>query len=211
MSKVFCFGTSGGCLDSFYLFKEIFHDSDELLFLSDHHDVGESICDHKVAGSFQYAVSIEANAHKFIYQCGSVHNHQKRHLWFKRAIENGMTPITLISDKAYIHPTASIGRGSIIYPGVRIMANAQLGENSVVLSNTVINHDASVGDYCVINSSCVLNGGVILGNNCYIGSSSSIKENVTLLSNITLGMSSVVLKSLDKTGLYFGFPAKFIQ
>ena len=81
MSNVFCFGTTGGCLDSFHLFKEIFNDSHQLFFLSDKHTPGEIILDHEVAGPFKYALSSEAKGQEFIYQCGSVVNHRTIHIW----------------------------------------------------------------------------------------------------------------------------------
>ena len=130
---------------------------------------------------------------------------------YNRAKKEGLVPRTLISKDAYIHDTASIGQGSIIYPGVKIMTNVILGENCVVLPNTVINHDTQVGDFSIINSSCVLNGGIQLGNNCYLGSSSSVKENCIISHDTTIGMSSCVLSSLNKPGIYFGSPAKFIR
>jgi len=211
MSNIFCFGTNGGCLDAFYLLKEIRNDVDQLFFLSDDHTPGEIICDHEVAGPFKYAISPEAKGQEFIYQCGSVKNHKKRHAWFQKAVENGMVPKTLISDHSYIHSTAVIGCGSIVYPGVKIMANVKLGENCIVLPNAVINHDSMIGNHCIINSLCVLNGGVELGKNCYVGAASSLKENITIPSETTIGMSSIVLHSLEKSGLYFGSPAKFIR
>ena len=211
MSKIFCFGTSGGCLDAFYLYKETFNEVCEFFFLSDEHISGDNLFGYEVAGPFEYINNFSVKGCQFIFQCGSVENHKTRHIWFKKAIEVGMIPATLISSDAYIHKTASIGRGSIIYPGVKIMTNAKVGENCIILPNTVVNHDTYIGDYCIINSSCVLNGGINLGHNCYIGSSSTIKENIKILPKTTIGMCSVVLNEFKKSGLYFGAPAKFIR
>lgn len=57
MRKSFCLGTSVGCLDSFYLYKEIFNESYELSFLSDEHCVGDTLLSHKVGESFEYVSS----------------------------------------------------------------------------------------------------------------------------------------------------------
>jgi len=211
MNKVFCFGTSGGCLDAFYLYKEIYKDSHEVLFLSNQHSSGDVLFEHIVHGPFESILSSITNNTHFVYQCGSSSNHISRSVWFEKAIVHGMTPITLISPEAYVHKTASIGEGAIIYPGVRVMANVIVGKNCIILPNSVVNHDANIGDYSIINSSCVINGGVKIGKNCYIGSSTSIKENVEILSKTTIGMCSLILKSLNKKGIYYGSPAKFIR
>lgn len=210
-NKVFCFGTSGGCLDALYLYKEIYKNTLEIFFLSNQHSIGEILYDHIVAGPFEFINNTKIEGAKFIYQCGSSENHIFRNVWFEKAIMNGMKPLTLISSLAYVNESASVGEGTIIYPGARIMANVNIGKNCIILPNAVINHDSIIGDYTIINSSCVINGYVKIGKNCYIGSSTSVKENVHILSKSTIGMCSLILESINKRGLYFGSPAKFIR
>ena len=152
MNKTYCFGADGGCLDSFYLFKELFPEK-EIYFLTNNHKKDEQLHGASVFGSFEQIERINEKAY-FIYQCGSVINHTERDLWFNKALDCGLTPLTLISSYAYIHSTAQIGEGSIVYPGVRIMANVKIGMNTIILPNTVINHDAEVGDFSIINSFC---------------------------------------------------------
>ena len=211
MRKVYFLGTSGGCLDAFYLHKEIYGHSSDNFFLSDEHSIGEKIYGQTVAGPFTFIDNLPNSDCEFVYQCGSIKNHKMRHVWFKRAVDVGMTPRTLVSHTAYIHETALIGRGCVIYPGVKIMTNVRIGENCIILPNTVINHDSDIGDFCIINSACVINGNVRIGNNTYIGSSTSLKENIEVCNNVTLGMCSMVLNSLNEEGIYFGFPAKKIR
>ena len=211
MSNVYIFGTSGGCLDSFYLYKELFGESKNLYFLSDSHKVGEKIHGHEVAGSFEIVKKISTDDSYFVYQCGSSENHKTRNNWFDISLNSGLKPKTLISKDSYVHQTAKIGHGSIIYPGVKIMANVKIGTNCIILPNTVINHDTKVGDFCIINSLCVINGSVNIGCNSYVGSSTSIKEKIQITSNVTIGMGSNILKSLDIEGIYFGSPAMLIR
>ncbi len=204
----FFFGTSGGCLDAFYLYRENFPNDDQLQFLSDNHKPGDNFLNFEVKGSFKLINDSEFKSSHFVYQCGSVKNHFDRNLWFERAVKNGMIPVTIISRLAYVHHTASIGEGSIIYPGVKIMANVKIGKNCIILPNSVINHDTVVGDFSLINSLCTINGSVNISCNSYIGSMSSIKEGVFIAPKTTIGMSSVVLSDLIETGLYYGSPAK---
>lgn len=211
MNKVFCFGMSGGCLDAFYLYKEIYKNTREVFFLSNQHSVGDVLFDHIVSGPFEFINNSKIKGTEFIYQCGSSDNHISRNVWFDKAIMNGMRPITLISSLAYVHESVSVGEGTIIYPGAKIMANVNIGKNCIILPNAVISHDSIIGDFTIINSSCVINGNVKIGKNCYIGSSTSVKENVRILSKSTIGMCSLILDSIDKKGLYFGSPAKFIR
>ena len=182
------FGTDGGCLDAFFLSKEINNDK-ELFFLSDKEKKGSYIEGCPVIGTFS---SIENNSLaqcEFVYQCGSVKNHLKRDIWFKKAEENQMIPKTLVSNHSYIHESAKIGAGSIIYHGVKIMRNVEIGKNCVILPNTIINHDARVGDFSVINSSCVLNGNVKIGSKVFLGSLTFLIEKKSQNKNIKTSLS----------------------
>ena len=103
MNKVFFFGTTGGCLDSFYLHNELSNNPEALYFLSDDHFVGERLYTHEVAGSFESIESIDTTDCYFVYQCGSSRNHINRHIWYERALLAGMIPKTLISKDSYVH------------------------------------------------------------------------------------------------------------
>ena len=208
MNKLYFFGTTGGCLDAFYLYKETVDESNDLYFLSNEHDLGQKLYGLNIAGPFEMIEKNQMNKSLFVYQCGSSKNHKSRHIWFEKALKSGMIPKTLISDASYIHQTASIGEGCIIYPGVKIMANVKIGTNCIILPNTVINHDSVINDFCILNSSCVINGNVYIGRNTYIGSQTCIKEKISISTNVTVGMGSNVLKKIDSEGIYFGSPAK---
>mgnify|MGYP001218132874 CR=1 FL=1 len=206
MNKTYCFGTDGGCLDSFYLFKELFPKK-EIFFLSNSHHKDEKLFGTHVKGPFEYVEKITNNSN-FIYQCGSVSNHKQRDFWFNKAIDYGLIPLSLISKFAYIHPTAQIGEGSIIYPGVKIMTNVKIGKNTIILPNAVVNHDSVIGDFSIINSSCVINGSVSIGKKFFLGSSSSIREKTNISKKVTIGMNSMILNNITSEGTYIGIPAK---
>ncbi|MBH18809.1 MAG: hypothetical protein CL851_00110 [Crocinitomicaceae bacterium] len=209
MVKIYFFGTDGGCLDAFCLSREIDNENDnELLFLSDKVKKGSLIQGCQVIGSFKSIENCSYANCEFVYQCGSVKNHFERDIWFKKALENQMIPKTLISSHSYIHESASIGIGSIIYHGVKIMRNVKIGQNCVILPNTIINHDVSIGDFSIINSSCVLNGGVEISSKVFIGSMTAIRENVKIASKTTIGMSSIILNDIVCPGVYYGQPIK---
>tara|TARA_E500000178_G_C16951481_1_gene721496 strand:- start:675 stop:1313 length:639 start_codon:yes stop_codon:yes gene_type:complete len=210
MNKILCFGTNGGCLDSYYLCKEIYP-NDEISFLSDVEKTGDFINDSMVVGGFSDIKNFQNLDYYFIFQCGNVLNHKKRDLWFNNSLRIGLKPKTLISEKAYINKSAKVGEGSIIYPGVKIMRDVIIGTNTIVLPNTVINHDVHIGSFSIINSGCVINGNTKIGKKCYVGAGSIFKEKLKIKDKSTIGMGSLVLEDIDKEGLYFGSPAKFIS
>lgn len=80
-----------------------------------------------------------------------------------------------VSEAAFIHPTAKIGRGCAIYPMAYIGPRAEIGEGCKIFPGAYIGEDCRVGAGSVIypnavlmsavetGSSCVINSGVVLG------------------------------------------------
>ena len=79
-----------------------------------------------------------------------------------------------ISELAYIHPSARIGKdcyigpfvaiaegveigdGCVLHPHVTIGRNARVGSNTEIYSNAVIYHDCLVGNRCILHAGCVI-------------------------------------------------------
>ena len=79
-----------------------------------------------------------------------------------------------ISELAYIHSSAKIGKdcyigpfvaiaegveigeGCVLHPHVTIGRNAKVGANTEIYSNAVIYHDCVVGNRCVLHAGCVI-------------------------------------------------------
>ena len=203
MNKVVFFGGDGGCLDAFFLACELY-EIEEKIVLSD--DKSKVPLGPKWGGGFGNCTDFRG-CH-FVFQCGNVTNHRQRHVWFEFAKKSGLIPLTCISQHAYVHHTAIVGLGSIVYPGTQILTNVKLGDNVVVLPNSTVNHDCEIGSYTLVNSNCSLNGNIKSGRNVYIGSGSSVREKCSIASYSTIGIGSLVLGSIDERGLYFGAPAK---
>jgi sugar O-acyltransferase (sialic acid O-acetyltransferase NeuD family) len=197
------FGVDGGCLDAYYLCIEA-HQQKSSMFLSD--KPIELPDGAEYGGGFSEIESKKFKNLPYVYQCGNVYNHANRHIWYERAKLEGLIPLSCVSSHSYIHPTAELGAGVIIYPGVRIMRNVRLGDNVIILPNSVISHDCIIESYSIINSGVILNGHVQCGRNCFIGAGTQIRENVCLIDGCTIGMGSLILNSINETGLYYGKP-----
>ena len=206
--KVVFFGIDGGCLDAYYLAMESCRGAiNEKVILSDSNNI------KLPEGSIHYGgfSSIEGgrlSGAKFVYQCGNVENHVSRHLWYEKACKCGLQPLKSVSEDAYIHSTAKIGEGVLIYPGVKIMRNVIIGENVILLPNSVVNHGTDVVAYTIVNSGVIINGDVSIGRNCFIGAGVQIRERARIDNNITIGMGSLVLESILKSGIYYGRPIR---
>ncbi len=116
----------------------------------------------------------------------------------------------IVSPKAYVSESAFIDEGSIIMHNSIINANAQIGKNCIINTGALIEHEAVVGDFCHVSTHAVVNGQVTIGKKSFIGSNSVIANNVFLPEEIVVAAGACILKSPEKTGTYFGNPAKRI-
>ncbi|NMC75676.1 MAG: acetyltransferase, partial [Candidatus Methanofastidiosa archaeon] len=98
----------------------------------------------------------------------------------------------LISKKAEVSKSASIGCGTIIQNGVNISAEVQIGR--FVKLNTMCNimHNSFIGDYSTIAPNAVILGNVSVESRCYIGANSTILPNLVIGENSIIGAGAVV-------------------
>lgn len=88
----------------------------------------------------------------------------------KIAEDNGFFIPKLFSKRSWISDYAFVGKGSVIFPGVVIEANATIGEGCIVTANATVNHDAIMEDYSLVYSNTVIRPNVIIRECSRIGS-----------------------------------------
>ena len=86
-------------------------------------------------------------------------------LMFPSKTESG-----LVSDKAFIAPTAQIAENCTIFPNVYIGENSSVGKNTVIYPGVTIGDDVTIGEDCFFNSNVAVNHGCQIGNRCIFNS-----------------------------------------
>lgn len=69
----------------------------------------------------------------------------------------GCEVVTLIHDKAYVSPSAKIGKGSIIEPMAVIQTDVKVGTGCIISAGAILNHNS------VIEAGCHIDCGTIIG------------------------------------------------
>jgi acetyltransferase-like isoleucine patch superfamily enzyme len=83
--------------------------------------------------------------------------------------------------------------------------------NGVKIGNCVnIGHNCTIGRDTVIAPHCVISGSTTIGKNCWLGVGCLIKNHVDICDDVVMGMGAVVVKSITKSGVYAGNPARLI-
>ncbi|MBO4622875.1 MAG: hypothetical protein J5691_03205 [Bacilli bacterium] len=92
----------------------------------------------------------------------AIGNNEVRSEWHDRLEEARYNLPTIISDKAYISPSATIEKGCIIESVAVINANAKIERGSIISSGAVVNHNAIVHKYCHIDCNAVVGADAIV-------------------------------------------------
>ena len=114
-----------------------------------------------------------------------------------------------------VHPNVDIdpccvdvGQGNVLTKGVILTCDIRIGNFNLFNWNCTVGHDAEIGHYNVINPGSSVSGRVKIGDCCLIGTGARIIENINIGSNIIVGAGAVVTRSIDRSGVYVGMPAR---
>ena len=90
-----------------------------------------------------------------------------------------------ISQYAFVHPTARIGKNAAILPFAYIAEDAEIGDNAIIYPHVYIGRHAKVGSDCTfysnvtVRENCIIGDRVILQAGCVIGGAiSRAKESI---------------------------------
>lgn len=117
----------------------------------------------------------------------------------------------IIHSSCWIDPTAAVNAGTVIFPKCCIDAHVEIGVNTLLNLNCTIAHDSVVGSHSFLAPRVALAGFVTVGEQCYLGINSTIIDSVSIANGTQLGAATVVIKNIDKKGLYVGNPSRHIR
>lgn len=115
---------------------------------------------------------------------------------------------TLIHPSASIGMNVQIGKGSIICQQVVLTCDIHLGEQCQLNLATTIGHDCTIGDYFTTAPGANISGSCSIGREVYLGTQAAIREKTHITDNVIVGMGGVVVKDINESGIYIGFPVK---
>lgn len=123
----------------------------------------------------------------------------------------GFSFASLVSPRAFISESASIGEGCIIQSGCNVSSNTRIGKFVKLNSFANVMHDVVVGDFSTIAPNAVVLGHVTIGGKAYIGANSTVIQNHQIGENSVIGAGAVVTKDVEAGKTVAGVPARVIR
>ncbi len=129
----------------------------------------------------------------------------------ERATALGLSFCNAVSRLANVSPSATIGRGVMIFPHTFVSTDCGIGDHSIINVGSTISHDSTIGKYGTINPGVHIAGNVSIGEGCYLGVGSSVIHGVSIGAWTVIGAGAVVTESLPEKVTAVGVPAKVIK
>lgn len=115
---------------------------------------------------------------------------------------------TAIHPKAYVHPSVTLGEGTVVFAGAIIQPDAVIGRHAIVNTSTSIDHDCRIDDYAHIAPGSHLAGNITIAEGALVGIGSSIIPGMTIGQWTLVGAGSVVVNNINHYAQVKGVPAK---
>ncbi|WP_010418023.1 acyltransferase [Anaerophaga thermohalophila] len=147
------------------------------------------------------------------------------------ALKSGIKEVTFGKNVKYVEPVnlygCKIGNDCFIGPFVEIQKDVTIGDKTRIQSHSFICELVSIGKNCFIghgvmfiNDTFSIGGPACgnkslwrkttIGNNVSIGSNATILP-VSICDHTVIGAGSVVIKDIERPGIYAGNPARFLK
>lgn len=118
---------------------------------------------------------------------------------------------------AIVHPSASVGRtsvlarGSVIYSGVSVGTGCTIGEGVLVCANATIGHDSVIDAFSTMLPGCIISGGSHIGRRVLVGAGAVCRERLRIGDDAQVGAGSLVTSDLPVGVVAFGSPARVTE
>jgi sugar O-acyltransferase (sialic acid O-acetyltransferase NeuD family) len=176
-----------------------------LLFIDENAREGEKFLDFKVLRDFP--VDIPDN---WLYMPAAGDN-QKRQKQVELIHSAQKAIATIVSKSATIGAGAKLSSGCFVAHHAHIGPMANIGEGCIINTGAVVEHECMVGDFTHVSVNSTLAGRSSLGKFVFLGAGAVVIDGISIADQVTIGAGGVVVKSIHKSGIYVGIPAKSIN
>jgi sugar O-acyltransferase (sialic acid O-acetyltransferase NeuD family) len=173
--------------------------------------IGSEILGHRVIGDDGDLPTLLRSHPDALVTVGQLGDPSLRIALFERLRGAGARLPSIVASTARVSRHASLGAGTLVFHQAFVNAGARVGENCIVNSGSIVEHGATIGDHCHVSTGAVVNGDCELGRGVFIGSGAILRQGVRLVEGCVVGAAAVVVKHLERPGIYVGCPATRVE
>jgi sugar O-acyltransferase (sialic acid O-acetyltransferase NeuD family) len=118
---------------------------------------------------------------------------------------------SIVSAFSWLSPTAEIGAGCIVAPGVVVTAGARIGSHVILNVGCSVSHTCEIGDFATLSPAVSIGGDCRIGPGTFVGIGAAVGHGVSVAPGTVVGAGSVVLKDIDEAGIWIGSPARLVR
>ena len=151
---------------------------------------------------------VSQGATHFLVGLGGIGDNNPRRRLYDMALDQNLTPITVVHPTATCSPWSTVGEGSVILPSAVVNAYAHLGVNVIVNTGAIVEHDCLIGDHVHIATGSQLCSTVQVGTGAHIGAGATVRQSISIGEGAIVGAGAVVVKDVEPWTVVVGVPAK---
>jgi acetyltransferase EpsM len=107
-------------------------------------------------------------------------------------------------------PSATLGEGTVVFPGGIVNTGARLGRHVLVNTRAIVEHDCVLEDGASVGPGVAMGGRVTIGRGAFVGAGAVIAPRISIGAGTIVGAGAVVVKDLPDLVLAYGVPARII-
>lgn len=116
-----------------------------------------------------------------------------------------------IHKRAWVSEDATIGEGSIVYPGATINYGSDIGKFVVLNMNCALGHHTSIGNFTSMAPGVNTGGNTTIEGCVEMGIGSSTIQDVVIGENSIIGGAAMVTRSIPANSRAVGVPARILR
>ena len=120
----------------------------------------------------------------------------------------GWETARLIHPVAHVAPSAEVGAGSIVGPGVVIGAAAHIGEHVVVGRGALVGHHTTIDDFATLGPGANVAGNVRIDADAHVAMAAAVRDHTTVGAGAVVAMGAVVVSDVAPGTEVRGVPAR---
>ena len=179
-------------------------------FLDDNRALwGTTVCGVPVLGSPAHAArAVEAGAEGAVVFLGSPRDRERVGGLILAA---GLHLPVVVHPRAYVAPSATLGRGTFVGAMATVSTGARVGELVMVAPTALVSHHVEVGDCAQLSPGCRLGGRSRVGRRAFLGLGATVVSARTVGDDAIVGAGAVVIADVEPETTVAGVPARTVQ